>query len=151
MTTINNLSAIDVLSAGDQVPVYSNSNGDARRASMSAVQTFVLQGIADSLTFVTQYAAPSATGFSVSIGDGPESTWLVLTPIAGYAAGNIVLPLVATCAEGQELICNCTQAVTALTVSGNGATVTGAPTALTANSFFRLRFEPVASVWYRVG
>ena len=33
----------------------------------------------------------------------------------------------------------------------NGATVTGAPTSLSANGFFRLRFDAVASVWYRVG
>jgi hypothetical protein len=151
MTTINNLTALDVVSAGDQVPLYSSSNGDARRASMTAVQTFVLQGLADSITFVTQYSAPSATGFSVTIGDGPESTWLVLTPVAGYATGTILLPPVATCVEGQELVCNCTQVVTALTISGNGATVTGAPTAFAANGFFRLRFEPVAKVWYRVG
>lgn len=151
MTTINNLTAIDTVSASDLVPLWSGSNGDTRRASMTAVQTFVLQGLADSITFVTQYAAPSATGFSVSIGSGPESTWLVLTPVAGYAAGTIVLPPVATCVEGQELVVNCTQAVTTLTVSGNGGTVTGAPTTLAANGFFRLRFEPVAKVWYRVG
>jgi len=151
MTTINNLTAIDVVSAGDQVPLYSNSNGDARRASMTAVQDFVLQGLANSVTFKTQYAAPSATGFSVTIGDGPESTWLVLTPVAGYAAGTIVLPPVATCVEGQQFVMNTTQSITTLTVSGNGATVTGAPAGLAANGHLQMRFEPIAKVWYRAG
>jgi len=49
------------------------------------------------------------------------------------------------------VLVNCTQAVTTLTINGNGATVTGAPTTLAANAFFRLRFEAVAGVWYRVG
>ena len=39
-----------------------------------------------------------------------------------------------------------------LTINGNGATaVTGAPTALAANAFFRLRFDRATSSWYRVG
>jgi hypothetical protein len=46
---------------------------------------------------------------------------------------------------------NTTQAVTALTVAGNGATVNGAPTTLAANGFFRIRFDAVLDVWYRVG
>jgi hypothetical protein len=53
--------------------------------------------------------------------------------------------------DRQELLVNCTQAVTTLAVSGNGATVTGAPTTLAANAFFRLRFDQASSVWYRVG
>jgi len=76
---------------------------------------------------------------------------LLLTPAATYAAGTIVLPEKTSCIDGQELMCTCTQIVTALTVSGNGATVNGAPTALAANGFFRLRFDAVFSAWYRVG
>lgn len=41
MPTINQLSSIDTLSSGDQIPVYSASNGDARKASMSAIKDFV--------------------------------------------------------------------------------------------------------------
>ena len=47
---------------------------------------------------------------------------------------------------------SCTQAVTTLTVSANGATaVNGAPAALTANGFFRLRFDGIFQSWYRIG
>jgi hypothetical protein len=62
-----------------------------------------------------------------------------------------VLPLLANCVDKQEILVNCTQAITTLTVNGNGATVTGAPTTLSANGFFRLRFDGLANVWYRVG
>ena len=47
---------------------------------------------------------------------------------------------------------NCTQIVTALTVSAGGTTVTGAPTALAAaNEFFTMRFDAATNAWYRVG
>lgn len=151
MPTINQLSAVDQVQPSDQVPIYSSRNGDARKASMSAIAAFLQSLITSVDDKITQYSAPSATGFSVQINDSSESVWLVLTPVAGYAAGSIVLPSVANCIDHQEVLINCTQAVTALTVSGNGATVTGAPTTLAANGFFRLRFDGVTDTWYRVG
>lgn len=150
MPQINQLSAVDEVFPGDAVPIYSNDNGDARRASMSVIRTFMQTGLTTEEK-VTQYAAPSATGFSVQVTDGSDSIWLVLTPTATFANGTIVLPAVANCVDKQELLVNCTQIVTALAVSGNGATVTGAPTSLAANGFFRLRFDDATNVWYRVG
>jgi len=102
--------------------------------------------------FATQYASPSATGFSVSITNSSVNTHLILTPTAGYAAGTIVLPAVANCIDKQEVLVNCTQQVTALTVNGNGAVaVTGEPTSLGADDFFRLKYDLLTQTWYRVG
>jgi len=42
MTTINQLSAVDAVASSDQVPIYSNGNGDARKASMSVIKAYVL-------------------------------------------------------------------------------------------------------------
>lgn len=151
MPQINQLSAVDQVQPGDQIPVYSTSNGDARKASLSLLKSFFQEGITAADDKVSQYSAPSATGFSVQIDDGPDSVWLILTPTGGFAAGTIVLPAVSNCVDRQEVLVNCTQAVTTLTVSGNGATVTGAPTTLAANSFFRLRFDDITNTWYRVG
>lgn len=41
MTQINQLTAIDTLVSADNLPVYSSSNGDARRASMAAVLDYI--------------------------------------------------------------------------------------------------------------
>ena len=101
--------------------------------------------------YVTQYAAPSATGFSVAIAEASADTHLILTPTGGFAAGTIVLPAVGTAVDGQRVQVNCTQAVTTLTINGNGGTVTGAPTTLAANAFFTLAFDDPTNVWYRVG
>jgi hypothetical protein len=151
MPQINQLTAVSAVAAGDNFPLYSSSNGDARRVSASVLKSYMQDGFDVATEKVTQYAAPSATGFSVAITDGSDSIWLILTPVAGYAAGTIVLPALANCVDKQEVLVNCTQSVTTLTVSGNGSTVTGAPTTLAANAFFRLRFDDVVNVWYRVG
>jgi hypothetical protein len=151
MPQINQLAAVDQVQPGDQVPIYSSSNGDARKASLALLKAFFQEGITAADDKITQYSAPSATAFSIQVNDNADSVWLVLTPTAGFAAGTLVLPAVANCVDRQEVLVNCTQAVTTLTVSGNGATVTGAPTALTANGFFRLRFDAITDTWYRVG
>lgn len=151
MATINQLSAVDSLSDGDLLPVYQTANGDARKASLSVLVSYLLGKITASDDKLSQYAAPSATGFSVQVNNDSDSVWLILTPTAGFAAGTLVLPTVANCKDRQEILVNSTQAITTLTVNGNGATVTGAPTTLAANGFFRLRFDGVTKTWYRVG
>ena len=151
MPTINQLTAVDQVVSSDQVPIYSNENGDARKASMATLLAFFAGQITSIDDMVTQYAAPSATAFSVQISNGSSNIWLVLTPTGAFAAGTLVLPSVANCVDRQEILVNCTQAITTLTISNGGATVTGAPTTLAANAFFRLRFDLVTKTWYRVG
>ena len=100
----------------------------------------------------TQYSAPSASPFTVAITDSDASIWLILTPTGTLATGTITLPAVANAVDRQEVLVNCTQIVTSLTVGGNGATaVTGAPTTLAANAYFRMRYDAATLTWYRVG
>lgn len=150
---INQLTAVDSLSGGDLFVIFSTGNGDARSVSASALLAYLLESVAQAPIMTTQYAAPNATGFSVAVVPlvAGNSVYLNLTPLAGYAAGTLVLPALADAEDQQELLVSTTQAVTALTVSGNGATVNGAPTTLAANGFFRLRFDEVLKTWQRVG
>lgn len=152
-TNINQLSAMDSLSGSDQIPVYDASNGDARKSSLTLLKEWLEDNL--SLTNAgqpnTQYAAPSASGFSVAITDADDSIHLILTPVAGYATGTIVLPAVANATDKQSVLVNSTQAVTTLTVDGNGAVaVTGEPTTLAANDFFTLKYDALTQTWYRV-
>jgi hypothetical protein len=147
MSGIGDLTTTTALALADAFPIESASDRDARKASLSALRDFLQANLTFSASdLVQQYAAPSATGFSVSIAVG--NTWLILTPVAGYAAGTIILPLNPT--NEQVVNLNTTQAVTTLTVNGNGKTVTGAPTTLAANAFFTLRFDATTNAWYRV-
>lgn len=151
MPTISQLSTVTTVAGGDLLPVYSSSDSDTRKVSLTNLKTFINEDVVATDDKVVQFSAPSATGFTVTIKDGSDSIWLVLTPAATYAAGTITLPAVANCANKQEILVNTTQIITALTVAGNGATVAGAPTTMAANAFFRLKFESVLSKWYRVG
>ena len=147
MTNINQLSSMDSLSGGDLLAVWATSNGDTRKSSLTLLTSYMQTNLALPGSLATQYAAPSATGFSVTV--SAANTWLLLTPTGTFAAGTIVLPSAPT--DKSEVSVNCTQTVSALTVSGAGRTVTGAPTALTANGFFTMRFDAATNAWYRVG
>lgn len=151
MPTINQLSAVDAVVSSDQMPIYSSENGDARKASLATLAKYLATQVTSVDDMITQYFAPSATGFTATIKDGPNSIWLVLTPTAGFAAGTIKLPTVSNCVDRQEVLINTTQGVTTLTINGNGSTVTGAPTTLAAGAYFKLRFDGVTDTWYRVG
>jgi hypothetical protein len=150
MPTINQLTALNTLSAGDTFPVYSGQNGDARKVSISTLVDYLDTNYA-SPQFDTQYAAPTLTGFVTTLVQNNAPIWLILSPSGTMAAGTIVLPPVLGCFDGQEVLVFTSQAITALSVNGNGATaVNGAPTALTANSAFRLRFNALYTTWYIV-
>jgi hypothetical protein len=152
MSRFNQLTRTDTVTAGDIAAVFIQNQGDPRGAAMSVLQAFMQENLNfDSQAQETQYAAPSATGFSIAITAGPQSTHLILTPTGTFAAGTIVLPAVATAIDKQSLTVNTTQIVTALTISANGATaVIGAPTTLAANAFFTLKFDLTTKNWYRV-
>lgn len=147
--------SIELLSRVDQVTgatyFAANVNGQDYRLDAATLLAYMQNGLEFPSDYVPQYAAPNATGFSVSVTNGPQSMHLILTPTGSFAAGTLVLPSSAVAVDGQRVLVNCTQIVTALTVSGNGATVTGAPDTLAANAFFTLKYDKPTNVWYRVG
>ena len=150
MSSVNRLSQ-STPTAASQFPFYDPTAGADRRASMSDIATLLQALLSAAGTLKTQYASPNAPGFSVTVTPpvAGVSVHLLLTPLAGYAAGTVVLP--AAPADGQEVVVTSTQAVTTLTVAGNGATVNGAPSTLAANGFFRLRYDQINNTFYRIG
>lgn len=147
MPTINQLPTASSLSSGDQIPVYSSSNGDARKASLTTLRTWFEDNFA-APEFETVLEAPTGSGFNIQLAASTESIWLIANPTGAFAAGTVTLPPVADCFDGQQIIVTCSQAVTALTVAGNGATIVGAPTALGTGGFFSLRFRESQDTWY---
>lgn len=148
------LSRVTSISTSDLFMIWSSSAQDYRLAPFDVVMSALAAQIATDGDIETQYSAPAATGFSVTIAPSVagNNVWLLLTPVAGYAAGTIVLPALATLVDGQEVIVSTTQAITTLTVSLNGATAAnGAPTTMAANAYFRLKYDATLSSWYRIG
>jgi hypothetical protein len=150
MAYIPNLSTASSFTASDYVIMAQGNNNNAQRVSAAVMAAFFASYL-EVGSLVNYYSAPSATGFTTTVPDTDDNYWVILTPVAGYAAGTIVLPSSTTAQDQQTINVNCTQAVTTLTINGNGATVTGAPTTLAANAYFTLRFDAVTTTWYRVG
>src|SRR4051812_33409475 len=124
MSSIDRLQRVTTLTTADLVALFSNSLGDDAAATLGTPIAFLQQQLSAAGTLITQYAAPTLTGFTVLIAPliAGQSVYLLLTPPAGFAAGTITLPPQASCVDGQTLLVSTTQLVTALTVAGNGAT-----------------------------
>lgn len=151
----DSLTRADSMTSGDMLVGWKTANSEWEFFPADVLLAYMQDNLVFPNDYSTQYYSPSATGFSVSIDagtDGQNDVHLILTPLAGYAAGTIVLPLASTCRDGQRVQVNCTQAVTTLTVSLNGAAgAVGAPTTLAANDFFTLAYDLPSTNWYRVG
>ena len=78
MPTINFLATVDSIQAGDQLPLYSQGNGDARKASF----TTLMQFIQDNLTTL------SAMSVSGRLSAGYLSRGAPVTKTASFALGN---------------------------------------------------------------
>ena len=146
------MSALNTLVSGDNIAVGSASYGDDRRAALTTLLAYMQSNLTfTTFEYDTQYAAPSATGQNIQVTDSDSNMHLIITPVAGYAAMTITLPDSTNAADKQDILVNCTQNVTTLTIDGNGASVVGEPSSITANDFFRLKYDLPGTTWYRVG
>lgn len=150
MPTINQLSLLSQVSPGDQIPVYSTINGDARRLPISALLEYFQKTFA-SPTMATNIYTPG-TGFNISV-PTPVSNqqWLLIQPVGTLATGTVTLPLNTQTPDGTEVLITTTQQITAFTLQGNGALqVYGAPGTLSAEDAFRVRYVQATNSWYRI-
>ena len=147
MPTINQLALTNVITGADQFPVYSATNGDARRAPAAVLLAYIQSAWMDpNYTRVT--ASPTLAGFTVGL-SGASSIFLLLTPTGLMATGTIVLPPASGASDGQEIIIFTTQQITALSFLLNGAAaLNGAPSGLGANDSMTLRYDVLSVAWY---
>jgi len=146
------LTQANSIATGDWVVIYKNNQGDFRGVAFSDL----IMSLSGSMPMGrpepnTQYAAP-ADGDTVIVDDSNDDTHLIIVPAAGLANLAITLPATGSVRDKQIVIVNCTQAVGALVVNGNGSTVgAGAPVSLLANEFFTLKYDVTLNTWYRIG
>ena len=141
---------------GKIVPVFDPNVGDLRAWSVSDLiaflQTMVVVPTNNRLKPTMQYAVPSASAFSINVTDDGTDVHLIVLPTTGFVAGTVVLPAVANLVDGQLFIFNCTQIIGALTIDKNGAVaVIGAPSVISANVYFTLKYDIITQTWYRIG
>jgi len=150
MPQINQLPLLAQVSPGDQVPIYSPNNGDARRLPISALLAYFQQTFA-SPTLATNVYTPG-TGFNLAVPTPVAAQqWMLIQPAGTLATGTVTLPLNTGTPDGTEVLITTTQQITAFTLALNGATAAyGDPTTLAAEDFFRMRFVQATNSWYRI-
>jgi hypothetical protein len=150
MPTINQLPVLSPISSGDQLPVYSPNNGDARRTSIGSLLTFFQQSFASPTLAVNLYVPGS--GFNITV-PTPVSNdqWMLLQPAGTLATGTITLPLNTGVPDGTTVLITTTQEITSLTIALNGASaIYGAVTSLAAGTATAIRFYQPTNSWYQI-
>ena len=150
MPLIYQLPLLRQVSSGDQFPVYTPANGDARRVSVGALLQFFQQSFA-SPTLATSIFTPG-TGFNVAVPTPvAQQQWMLIQPAGTLAAGTVTLPLNTQTPDGTEVLVTTTQQITSFTLGQNGAlALYGVPTTLAAQDNFRVRFVQATNSWYRI-
>lgn len=150
MPTINQLPVLSTINSGDQLPVYSPNNGDARRTSIGSLLTFFQQSFASPTLAVNLYVP--GNGFNITV-PTPVSNdqWMLLQPAGTLATGTITLPLNTGVPDGTTVLITTTQEITSLTIALNGATALyGGVTTLSAGSATAIRFYQPTNSWYQI-
>jgi hypothetical protein len=150
MPTINQLPVLNTISSGDQLPVYSPNNGDARRTSIGSLLTFFQQSFA-SPTLAVNLFVPG-TGFNITV-PTPVSNdqWMLLQPAGTLATGTITLPLNTGVPDGTTVLITTTQEITSLTIALNGASaIYGTVSFLGAGTATAIRFYQPTNSWYQI-
>ena len=150
MPTINQLPVLNTISSGDQLPVYSPNNGDARRTSIGSLLTFFQQSFASPTLSVNLYVPGS--GFNITV-PTPVSNdqWMLLQPAGTLATGTITLPLNTGVPDGTTVLITTTQEITSLTIALNGATALyGGVSFLGAGTATAIRFYQPTNSWYQI-
>ena len=150
MPSINQLPVIGQVSPGDQIPVYTPNNGDARRMSVNALLQYFQQTFASPTLAVNLYVPGS--GFNITVPTPvSEQQWMLLQPAGTLATGTITLPLNTGVPDGTTVLITTTQEITSLTIALNGASaIYGAVTALGAGCAAVYRFYQPTNSWYNI-
>jgi hypothetical protein len=150
MPTINQLPVLNTISSGDQLPVYSPNNGDARRTSIGNLLTFFQQSFASPTLSVNLYVPGS--GFNITVPTPvSQDQWMLLQPAGTLATGTITLPLNTGVPDGTTVLITTTQEITSLTIALNGATALyGGVTFLGAGTATAIRFYQPTNSWYQI-
>lgn len=131
-----------------------NTNGTITVADTATIDFTILgtgtvgdpKVISGSVKVGANVTAAPTTGQTVTVDLGTNLQ--VLNAAGTLAALTLTLPAT-TNSFLSEITVVTTTAITALTVSGVGTTVAGAPTTLAANGYFKMRL--IGTVWRRVG
>ncbi|QIC70760.1 hypothetical protein [Acinetobacter indicus] len=143
------LNITDRIGLNDSVVLWSANNQDFRGVPLNALKEAIKEQ-ANQSSLPVQHFNPNSN-FTLNIDNHEVGTYLVLNPSTSITTGSIKLPERYEVTDGQVVLVACSQQVTNFSVDGNNALVIGAPNALAANGFFKLKYDKLSNTWYRVG
>ena len=149
MASIYGFSGVDALTAADQLAIYSAQAGGDRKASMSLLLAYLQANL--TIPEATDQQFESLATFTVTPTTQGNSVRVIWTPSATLTNGIVTLPPVGQARNQQRVIVSCTQIVAGLAVQGNGASVSSAPSSMSAGGFWTLELNSFNLTWYRVG
>lgn len=146
------LNITDKINDCDSVVIWSANNQDFRGVPIELLIEKIQESIkkVDYPPIHIQHFNPNAN-FTLNIENHEVGTYLILNPSVSITTGSIKLPERYDVTDGQVLLVACAQQVNNFSVDGNNALVIGAPNALAANGFFKLKYDKLSNTWYRVG
>lgn len=146
------LNIADRIGPNDSVVLWSANNQDYRGVPVDLLIEKIQESIkkADYPPIHIQHFNPNAN-FTLNIENHEVGTYLILNPSVSITTGSVKLPERYDVTDGQVLLVACSQQVNNFSVDGNNALVIGAPNALAANGFFKLKYDKLSNTWYRVG
>ena len=146
------LNMTDRIGPCDSMVIWSGDNQDFRGAPVDLLIEKIQESIkkVDYPPIHIQHFNQNAD-FTLDIENHEVGTYLILNPSVSITTGSIKLPERYDVTDGQVLLVACAQQVNNFSVDGNNALVIGAPNALAANGFFKLKYDKLSNTWYRVG
>lgn len=147
------LNITDKINDCDSVVIWSANNQDYRGAPVELLIEKIKEDLPQHINYPRmhiQHFNPT-TNFTLDIENSEVGTYLILNPTSGLSTGSIKLPERYSLQDAQEIAVACSQQITNFSINSNGALVIGAPNALAANGFFKLKYDKLSNTWYRVG
>lgn len=150
-TTINQLPTVTSteVQGGDQLPLYSSNNGDARKLSLSALLAYFKTTFTNP-NFVETINVP-VNGFNYSMTDSSDYQWLSLRPAGALASGTVNLPDGGSLVDGQEVLITTTETITS--ISWNNPSVAnryGFPTSIDREVSLKAKYSKNGNSWHRI-
>jgi hypothetical protein len=148
MPNIDQLFQSGDIADADELAIFSKENGSTRKVTAAQIAQYTQQAI-EGTPDETVYSL-NASSVTVLPATPGGNVWAQVTLTAPAANLAVILPGTDDRAHGQEVLVTVTQTVTTLTVNANGAALSGAPTTTGPTLPFRLKYDFINNIWYRI-
>jgi hypothetical protein len=155
MTTINRLSTAETVATNDLIALFSTQNGDARKASISALANAIIPLIPAPVTPAVPIERkileiPTVNNFTINLPTTTDNIWLKLdNTLPGVFSGTINVPPVPGAIDGQVVNISTKTALDNVTILAPGSNAPNVPSNFIFYQFLTLRYDALNNFWYR--